>query len=225
MSCNPCNDCPPEVSYTLPDCPGGESCDEISKADCVTYKGPNLSLLGINNNARLKDVLIALHQTLMLQQYNATIPYTEWFVKTYILMVNTVQTKTTVEYIDQYGVKQTLTVSPATSTTNFNVTNFCALENSPVVISGNGVLVKGADDSTAENVSSNGTTLTMTTNGGASVGAQVVLYSGTGTLVANTLVTAVDVNGTDITVNTAPTVALANAKVVFVLQNTCYAHD
>lgn len=225
MSCNPCNDCPPSISYTLPDCPGGESCDEISKADCIAYKGPNLPLLGVNNNARLKDVLIALHKTLMLQPWSPSIPYTEWFTKNYLLMVNSLQSKTVLEYIDQDGLKQTITVSPAEASANYNFYSFCALENSPVIISGNGTLVKGADDATAENVSSSGTTLTMTNNGGASIGAEVILYSGTGTLAANTLVTAVNVNGTQITVNTAPTVSLANAKIIFVLQQTCFAHD
>lgn len=62
MSCNPCNDCPPEISYTLPDCPGREPCEEILATDCVSYKGPNLPALGINHTDRLSDILTSLHK-------------------------------------------------------------------------------------------------------------------------------------------------------------------
>jgi hypothetical protein len=72
MSCGcthtPCEPCcssyGSSVSYVLPDCPGGEPCDEISEAPCVLYKGPNLPALGISNNDRLITILTKLHKVL-----------------------------------------------------------------------------------------------------------------------------------------------------------------
>lgn len=61
--CNPCADCPPApVSYTLPNCPEGEPCEELLSVDCVSYVGPNLPALGVLNNDRLIDVLTKLHR-------------------------------------------------------------------------------------------------------------------------------------------------------------------
>lgn len=61
--CNPCADCPPApVSYTLPNCPGGEPCEEILSVDCILYKGPNLPALKVENNDRLIEVLTKLHR-------------------------------------------------------------------------------------------------------------------------------------------------------------------
>lgn len=72
MSCGcthtPCEPCcssyGSSVSYVLPDCPGGEVCEEISEAPCVLYKGPNLPALGVSNNDRLITILTKLHKVL-----------------------------------------------------------------------------------------------------------------------------------------------------------------
>lgn len=89
MSCNspipdciPCQDCPPSgVTYTLPVCPEGEKCEEISKVDCVSYTGAHLPALGVQSGDRLSVVLTKLHKTindlragnaLVLQTYTAT---------------------------------------------------------------------------------------------------------------------------------------------------------
>jgi len=64
MSCNPCADCPPVNATTLPDCPGGEPCEELIKADCTNFVGPNLPALGILNGDRLNTVLFKLHKVL-----------------------------------------------------------------------------------------------------------------------------------------------------------------
>lgn len=89
MSCNspipdciPCQDCPPSgVTYTLPTCPQGEKCEEVSKTDCVKYVGPNLPALDILNDDRLIKILTKLHKVVNtlkgqnavgLQTYTAT---------------------------------------------------------------------------------------------------------------------------------------------------------
>jgi hypothetical protein len=64
MSCNPCADCPPVNATNLPDCPGGEPCEELVKADCTNFVGPNLPALGILNGDRLNTVLFKLHKVL-----------------------------------------------------------------------------------------------------------------------------------------------------------------
>jgi hypothetical protein len=69
------------VSYTLPNCPQGEKCEDILASDCVSYKGPNLPTLGILNNDRLLTILTKLHKVVNIlkgvgavgvQQYTAT---------------------------------------------------------------------------------------------------------------------------------------------------------
>lgn len=61
--CNPCAECLPAPT-PLPDCVGGEPCEEVSKADCVSYVGPNLPALGILNGDRLQSVLTKLHKVI-----------------------------------------------------------------------------------------------------------------------------------------------------------------
>lgn len=69
MACpqsTPCNQCPEclPAPAPLPDCVGGERCEEVLKADCVSYVGPNLPALGILNNDRLQSVLAKLHRVI-----------------------------------------------------------------------------------------------------------------------------------------------------------------
>lgn len=70
-ACNPCCTCPPEVSYTLPTCAGGEVCEEVSDSQCVGYgntatssvnKKPHLPALGVLNGDRLQTILLKLHK-------------------------------------------------------------------------------------------------------------------------------------------------------------------
>lgn len=78
--CNPCADCPPQPALNLPPCVGGEPCEEVVGAACLSYTGPNLPALGILNNDRLTTVLTKLHrvvnglisQPIPLVSYTAT---------------------------------------------------------------------------------------------------------------------------------------------------------
>ena len=229
MACTTCGGTTstPTINYTLPDCPGGEKCEEIQESNCVVYNGPNLGLLGINNNARLKDVLIALHKSMMSLSYNfPAIPYSLWYCYTYSILVNTTQTKTVVEYISQTGNLETSTVSPATTSgaAGISAVQVCALDASPIITSGTGIIIKGIIGATGSNVIGNSTTLTMTSTTNIAANQKVTLYSGTGTLAANTVVSSV-VNSTTITINAAPTVALDGAVLVFTTSSSCYAND
>ena len=65
INCNDgCADCPPSNATNLPPCVGGEACDEILFTDCVSFSGPNLPALGINNGDRMLTVLTKLHKVL-----------------------------------------------------------------------------------------------------------------------------------------------------------------
>ena len=197
MACNPCNDCT-EVSYTLPDCTG-EPCEELSYANCVTYKGPNLPGLQISNTARLKDVLITLNRVL-----GGAIT-----AKNYTILVNSTQSATTVEYLSKTGYFTTLTVTSLTSPQVI-----CAWENSPVVVSGTGYLIKGPIVYTsAAGATSNGTTVTVASTTGLSAGQTVFVYSGTGAFPANTTIASI-VNATSFTVSANPTTALSGTNAV-----------
>lgn len=198
MSCNPCNDCPPEVSYTLPDCPGGESCDEILNGNCVKYTGPNLPSLGIASGERLKDVLLKIHKAI-----NTTVA-----TKTYSILVNSSQSKTKVEYLDANEVLATATVNADDSTT------ICAIENTPQVMSGTGFLIKGPIVYTSsQGATSNGTTITVASTTGLSAGQTVFVYSGIGAFAANTTVSSVT-NATTFVVSAAPTTALTGTSTI-----------
>ena len=192
MACNPCNDCPPSVSYTLPDCPAGESCEEILGSKCVKYTGPNLPSLGVVNGERLKDVIIKLYKAI-----NTTVA-----TKTYTIIVNSAQSKTTVEYLDASEVLTSVSVNADASLT------ICAIENTPVVISGSGFLLKGPVVYTSSaGATSVGTTITVTSTTGLVVGQTVIVFSGTGAFPANTLVSSIT-NATTFVVSATPTTAL-----------------
>ena len=69
--CQPCCTCPPPPASNLPDCPGGEFCEELTDSQCVGYgnpttnnKGrrPNLPALNILNGDRLQTILLSLHK-------------------------------------------------------------------------------------------------------------------------------------------------------------------
>lgn len=198
MSCNPCNDCPPEVSYTLPDCPGGESCEEILNSKCVKYTGPNLPSLGITSGERLKDVLIKIYKSL-----NSAV-----VTKTYTILVNSLQSSTTVEYLDANEAFATETVTAGNSVT------ICAIENTPQLISGSGFLVKGPIVYTSsQGATSNGTTITVASTTGLVAGQTVFVYSGTGAFAANTLVSSVT-NATTFVVSANPTTALTGTATI-----------
>lgn len=63
--CTPCNDCPPDpIPVPLPDCAGGEPCEEVLSVACSSYTGPNLPALGINNQDRLITILTKLHKVI-----------------------------------------------------------------------------------------------------------------------------------------------------------------
>jgi hypothetical protein len=198
MSCNPCNDCPPEVSYTLPDCPGGESCEEILNSNCVKYTGPNLPSLGVSSGERLKDVLIKIYKSL-----NSVV-----LTKTYTILVNSAQSSTTVEYLDANEVLATATVTAGNSTT------ICAIENTPQLMSGSGFLIKGPIVYTSSaGATSNGTTITVASTTGLVAGQTVFVYSGTGAFAANTTVSSVT-NATTFVVSAAPATALTGTSTI-----------
>lgn len=198
QGCNPCNDCPPEVSYVLPDCPAGESCEEILGSKCVKYTGPNLPSLGISSGARLKDLIIKLYAAIN----------TATTAKTYSILVSGSQSKTTVEYIDINEAFASISVNADDSTT------ICALDNTPVVVSGSGFLIKGPIVYTSSaGATSSGTTITVASATGLVAGQTVFVYSGTGSFAANTLVSSVT-NATTFVVSAAPTVALSGTAAI-----------
>ena len=198
MSCNPCNDCPPDVSYTYPDCPAGESCDEILGSKCVKYTGPNLPSLGVSSGERLKDVLIKLYKAI-----NSVV-----VTKTYTIIVNSAQSKTTVEYLDANEVLASVSVNADDSTT------ICAIENTPQVMSGSGFLLKGPIVYTSSaGATSVGTTITVASTTGLVAGQTVIVFSGTGAFPANTLVSSVT-NATTFVVSATPTTALSGTSAI-----------
>lgn len=198
MACNPCNDCPPDVSYTYPDCAGGESCEEILNGNCVKYTGPNLPSLGVSSGERLKDVLIKLYKAI-----NSVV-----VTKTYTILVNSLQSKTTVEYLDANEVLATISVNADDSTT------ICAIENTPQVMSGSGFLIKGPIVYTSSaGATSNTTTITVASTTGLVAGQTVFVYSGTGAFAANTTVSSVT-NATTFVVSAAPTTALTGTSTI-----------
>jgi hypothetical protein len=127
VNCNDgCQDCPPTNAVGLTDCPpSAEKCESIILADCVKYVGPNLPSLSIVNGMRLKTALVALN-------FKLTGTMT---AKTYTITVSSTQTVTLVEYIAKDGSLQTKSVSKDQSPQTI-----CAQENSPVKISGSGVI-------------------------------------------------------------------------------------
>ena len=198
MSCNPCNDCPPDVSYTYPDCPAGESCDEILGSKCVKYTGPNLPSLGVSSGERLKDVLIKLYKAI-----NSVV-----VTKTYTIIVNSAQSKTTVEYLDANEVLASVSVNADDSTT------ICAIENTPQVMSGSGFLIKGPIVYTSSaGATSTGTTITVASTTGLVAGQTVFVFSGTGLFAANTTVSSVT-DATTFVVSAAPTTALTGTATI-----------
>jgi hypothetical protein len=198
MSCNTCNDCPPSVSYTLPDCPNGESCEEILNGKCIKYTGPNLPSLGVSSGERMKDVIIKLYKAI-----NTTVA-----TKTYTILVTGSQTKTTVEYLDANEALATVSVNPDASTT------ICAIENTPQLMSGTGFLIKGPIVYTSSaGATSNGTTVTVASTTGLSVGQTVFVFSGTGAFAANTTVSSIT-NATTFVVSTNPTTALSGTATI-----------
>lgn len=178
MSCNspipdciPCQDCPPSgVTYTLPTCPEGEKCQEVSKTDCVKYVGPNLPALDILNDDRLITVLTKLHK-----------------------VVNTLKGQSGVT-LQNY----TATCTPPAGTSTPMVVRYLSL--GPIYTSTPGAL--GA-----------GTTITVGSTTGISVGMSLEVISGVGAFAAGTTVTTV-VNTTSFTISAAPTVGLSGGATV-----------
>lgn len=122
-NCSPCNDCPPENVVNLPECEGGEPCEEILNSSCVKYTGANLPNLGVEDGMRLKAVLVAL---------NKLYPIT---TTDYTITVLTTQKTTVVEYIDASGDLQSISVSKDQSPQTIT-----AQTDSPVIISGTGTV-------------------------------------------------------------------------------------
>lgn len=106
------------------ECASGTPCEDIDKALCTVYTGPNLPTLGITNGMSLKAALIALDVKLGT---NAVLSYE--------VVVSSIQVATTVEYIDVAGVLQTITVLPNHTSSPFN-----ARTNTPSVVSGTGIV-------------------------------------------------------------------------------------
>jgi hypothetical protein len=146
----------------------------------------------------LKDLIIKLYAAIN----------TATTAKTYTILVNGLQSKTTVEYIDANEAFATVTVNSDDSTT------ICAQENTPVVVSGSGFLVKGPIVYTSSaGATSSGTMITVASTTGLVVGQTVFVYSGTGSFAANTLVSSIT-NATTFVVSAAPTVALAGTATI-----------
>lgn len=61
--CTNCPDCLP-TTIPLPDCPGGEPCEEILSVACSNFVGPNLPALGVLNGERMLEILTKLHKVI-----------------------------------------------------------------------------------------------------------------------------------------------------------------
>lgn len=126
-NCNECRQCQETNAVGLPDCPpSSEACEDLLYSNCVKYSGPNLPTLGITNGMRLKQALAALEFTLL----NNT-----GVGKTHTVTVSPTQSKTTVEYMDKTGDLQVIVVTKDNSPQSF-----CALEDTPAIISGTGIV-------------------------------------------------------------------------------------
>src|SRR5574343_145212 len=121
----PCNDFPlVSTVTTVPDCNECEKCEDVLDSLCSRYSGPNLSVLGITNNTRLKHILITLNKSL------GALPGTSNYVASVSL-----NNKATLEYLDASGDLVVVTLS----STNSPLT-ITALTGSPVMTSGVGTI-------------------------------------------------------------------------------------
>lgn len=127
-NCNECQDCQETNAIGLPDCPpSSEACEDLLYSNCVKYVGPNLPTLGITSGMRLKEALVALDFKLLNGAGVA---------KTHTVTVTSVQSKTTVEYVDKLGALRTIVVTKDNSPQSF-----CGLTGTPQIISGSGTVV------------------------------------------------------------------------------------
>lgn len=144
-ACNPCCTCPPEVSYTLPTCAGGEACEEVSDSQCVGYgnsaasslnKKPHLPALGVLNGDRLQTILLKLHKLInpMLAVPVPVVNHTA---------TNTATTAPIAPFVVTYlglgpVVDMTTTASAASTTVTVNSTTGLTAGMTLQVISGTG---------------------------------------------------------------------------------------
>lgn len=200
MSCNPCNDCnQTSLSYVYTDCVGGEPCDELMFAECIKYKGPNLPNIGVTSGMKLKELLININKYVGGPQ----------FTKTYTVLVNSLQSATTIEYLDLNDGWVSITVTASTSPSVI-----CARENSPVIISGTGSLIKGPIVYTSSiGATSSGVTITVASTTGLVVGQTVFVYSGVGKFADLTTVASI-VDSTHFTVSSSPITALSGGQTI-----------
>lgn len=56
-NCNPCVGCPPVPAELLPECEGGEPCEQVIEDKCVIYTGEAVVSLDIATGDRLDTVL------------------------------------------------------------------------------------------------------------------------------------------------------------------------
>lgn len=106
------------------DCDNGTPCEDVDKAVCTIYSGPNLPDLAITNGMSLKVALIALNNKLGDADVSA-----------YEVVVSSIQSTTVVQYIDAAGALQSITALPNTTSASFN-----ARIGTPAVISGTGIV-------------------------------------------------------------------------------------
>lgn len=201
MSCDPCNNCDglTPVSYVYTDCVGGEQCEDLMFAECVKYTGPNLANIGVTSGMKLKELLININKYVSGPT----------FMKTYTILVNALQSTTTVEYLDATNSWVTVSVTAAQSPVAI-----CAMDDSPVVMSGTGFLVKGPIVYTSSiGATSNGNIVTVSSTAGLVAGQTVFVYSGIGKFADVTTVSSVT-NSTHFVISSSPITALTGTTTI-----------
>jgi hypothetical protein len=168
-------------------------------AECIKYKGPNLPNIGVTSGMKLKELLININKYVG----------GPLFTKTYTILVNALQSATTIEYLDLNDGWVSVTVTSSTSPLAI-----CAREDSPVLISGTGLIVKGPIVYTSSiGATSSGVVVTVASTTGLVVGQTVFVYSGVGKFADITTVASI-INSTQFTVSSSPITALSGGSTI-----------
>ena len=124
----PCNDFPLiSTVTTIPECLECEQCEEVSDSLCTKYTGPNLAVLGVTNDMRLKEILLLLNKNPALGSLPGTSSYT---------VTVALNNKIILEYLDASGDLVINSVSYSDSPMTIT-----AITGSPVITSGVGTIV------------------------------------------------------------------------------------
>lgn len=169
----------------------------------VTTRNYNLT------TSRPKDVLQALHDAFADLNWHEPQPF--GYLSNFI---NTPGSTLPNRANERYLVNATSTTAPAGNGAVFDVlrTPLGAISAVTIVTGGEGYYVRGAVN--ANTIGGAGANVSVSNSSGINVGMVVNRIAGTGTLIANTVVSAV-INSTAVTLDPAPSVALSGAVLSF----------